>query len=296
MRALLLSLFLVVAISATVLMPVAAEDGPPDACDGDVPALDEGEQYTATTLYFHSDDMVADVGQAQGGSNPMTPTRPFMSVADYDLMVGSRDAALGDPTAASWTYALPVSQRIVCWAATWHDKGGQPASVSLWIDGTRTAAVDVAATGLETVRTSGPSSLDVTGDGDLALQIGADLGAVAFDATSAPSSLTYVVIEEIPAEPDVLVIDIDYDPRMLTVEAGSTVIWAWQGNIPHDVRSNGCAQGPESCLFDSGVQTATPNLATRFAFTFDEPGTYDYYCSLHSTPGGTAHNGTIVVT
>lgn len=65
------------------------------------------------------------------------------------------------------------------------------------------------------------------------------------------------------------VIDLDYDPRAATVPVGTTVVWTNEGAVPHTVTAAG--------LFDSGIM----NSGAEFSFTFDDPGTYVYLCTLH---------------
>ncbi|MCH8025915.1 MAG: hypothetical protein IH866_03890 [Chloroflexi bacterium] len=66
------------------------------------------------------------------------------------------------------------------------------------------------------------------------------------------------------------------------IDIGDTVIWDFEGSeLPHTVTECGdsCDDPTSSPLFDSGAVT---NGGT-FAFVFDEPGTYRYYCSIHPT-------------
>ena len=71
------------------------------------------------------------------------------------------------------------------------------------------------------------------------------------------------------APQDVMIVDNDYDPKELTVPAGTTVVWTNVGDAPHTVTADG--------EFDSG------NLepSQTFEHTFDEPGTVDYVCTIH---------------
>lgn len=63
------------------------------------------------------------------------------------------------------------------------------------------------------------------------------------------------------------VVDNDFEPGSLQVRVGETVTWTWAGRADHNVVGDG---------FGSDVQqTGT------FTHTFDEPGTYDYACTLH---------------
>jgi plastocyanin len=59
-------------------------------------------------------------------------------------------------------------------------------------------------------------------------------------------------------------------PARLTVKAGTTVTWRNEDDIPHTVTS-------ATRLFKSKAL----DTADSFSFTFTEPGTYEYFCSLH---------------
>jgi plastocyanin len=76
--------------------------------------------------------------------------------------------------------------------------------------------------------------------------------------------------------PAVAVRDYEFEPASLTVEAGATVTWVWEGRAPHDV----VGQGFESSDQSSGT----------FRQTFEQPGTFAYECTIH--PG---MEGSIVV-
>ena len=76
--------------------------------------------------------------------------------------------------------------------------------------------------------------------------------------------------------PTVTVRDYEFEPASLAVEAGTTVTWVWEGRAPHDV----VGQGFETPGQSSGT----------FRYTFEQPGTYAYECTIH--PG---MEGTIVV-
>lgn len=66
------------------------------------------------------------------------------------------------------------------------------------------------------------------------------------------------------------IIDLDYDPRDLTVELGTTIVWTNIGELPHTVTDiNGA--------FDSGLMLKDDVYERRF----DELGTFDYFCTLH---------------
>lgn len=78
------------------------------------------------------------------------------------------------------------------------------------------------------------------------------------------------------------IVDIDFDPREITVPAGTTVTWTNTGDLPHTVTKD---SGPGED-FDSGSLSS----GDTFEQTFTEPGTYDYLCTIHAN-----QNGTVIV-
>ena len=72
----------------------------------------------------------------------------------------------------------------------------------------------------------------------------------------------------------VVIEDLAFAPETLTVEAGDTVTWVWRdGSINHDVSGDD---------FESEVMSEG-----TFSHRFDDPGTYDYVCTLHPNMTGT---------
>ena len=68
-----------------------------------------------------------------------------------------------------------------------------------------------------------------------------------------------------------------FDPETVTVAVGTTVTWvSADPNLPHTSNS-------EDEIWFSG----TLNEGDEFPFTFDEPGTYAYFCEVHPTMTGT---------
>ena len=67
-----------------------------------------------------------------------------------------------------------------------------------------------------------------------------------------------------------------FDPAQLTVAAGSTVEWTNDDGVSHNLRSG-----------DEGI--SSPDLTTGdcFSQTFEEPGTFGYFCGIHSSMVGT---------
>ncbi len=73
-----------------------------------------------------------------------------------------------------------------------------------------------------------------------------------------------------------------FSPAMLSVAAGTKVVWTNSTDVPHTVTSD-----TGSTLASSMI---SPSSGT-FSFTFTKPGTYTYHCTVHPYM-----KGTIVVT
>jgi plastocyanin len=72
-----------------------------------------------------------------------------------------------------------------------------------------------------------------------------------------------------------------FKPSPLEIKAGTTLIWTNQDAIDHSVTAG--KPGSLSGAFDSDFF----EQGQTFEFTFDEPGTYDYFCKRHESMGGT---------
>ena len=76
--------------------------------------------------------------------------------------------------------------------------------------------------------------------------------------------------------PTVAVTDTGFDPPNLTVHQGTTVVWAFGGQLPHTVTA-------DDGSFDSGILQP----GQTWSFTFDELGDFHYACQLHPMMMGT---------
>jgi plastocyanin len=61
--------------------------------------------------------------------------------------------------------------------------------------------------------------------------------------------------------------DYEFEPSTVSVGVGDTVTWVWEGGARHNVVGEG---------FESEDQSSG-----SFRRAFDEPGTYQYACTLH---------------
>lgn len=78
--------------------------------------------------------------------------------------------------------------------------------------------------------------------------------------------------------PAVAIDNFTFGPATLTVPIGTTVVWTNRDDIPHTVTSDKSPPLFRSKPLDTG---------DTFKATFDKPGTYGYFCSLHPHMQGT---------
>ena len=69
-----------------------------------------------------------------------------------------------------------------------------------------------------------------------------------------------------------------FDPKVIEIESCDTVTWTNEDNFTHTVQ----VEGQEDHKVEQGESVE---------ITFDEPGTYDYVCTLHSQD----MDGTVIV-
>ena len=80
-------------------------------------------------------------------------------------------------------------------------------------------------------------------------------------------------------------IDFSYSVVNLEVPAGSTVTWTNDGNVRHSATAD-----------DGSWDTGLIGAAEQASITFDTPGVYAYYCTLHGGPGGIGMSAVVTVT
>jgi len=75
----------------------------------------------------------------------------------------------------------------------------------------------------------------------------------------------------INAVPDqVMIENFSFKPANLTVKPGTKVTWVNHDDVPHTATDT-----------DKRFNSKTLDTDDQFAFTFDQPGTYNYFCALH---------------
>ena len=76
----------------------------------------------------------------------------------------------------------------------------------------------------------------------------------------------------------VKIVNFAFEPASLTVAKGTTVEWTNGDDIPHTI-------------VEKKVRFKSPALDTddRYRHTFNEPGTFSYFCSIHPHMVGEIH-------
>jgi plastocyanin len=89
---------------------------------------------------------------------------------------------------------------------------------------------------------------------------------------SASNSRTFVARAEQTqaSSAEVKIDNFSFGPTTLTVAAGTTVTWTNRDDIPHTVVSD-----------DKVFKSKVLDTDEKFSFTFTNPGTYPYFCSIH---------------
>jgi plastocyanin len=104
------------------------------------------------------------------------------------------------------------------------------------------------------------------------------LGMVIFTATLfslplAGGPLKVGPLAAAEAKPNVTAITIDnfsFAPMQIEIAAGTQVTWINKDDVPHTVVS-----------VDHKFKSRALDTDESFSFTFQDPGTYEYFCSVH---------------
>ena len=153
-------------------------------------------------------------------------------------------------------------------------------------------------TPMVSTETSEPKTSEGFG-ADLAAKVREDAGKVEEKMMEKPAEQTIELEEEIgmeettmekTTEPQTLHVEIPvgtsvpgceetnscWSPADITINAGDTVHWMNVDTAAHTVTGGSPADGP-SGVFDSSLVMAD----ATYAFTFDDAGSYDYFCMVH---------------
>jgi plastocyanin len=73
-----------------------------------------------------------------------------------------------------------------------------------------------------------------------------------------------------PATTTISIDNFSFTPMDLTVPAGTQITWTNKDDVPHTIVS-----------IDHQFKSKTLDTDETFSFTFQNPGTYEYFCSIH---------------
>jgi plastocyanin len=203
-------------------------------------------------------------------SDDQAPSEPPLVVEkpatkSGDNQTGPVSTALGNPLRIYITReGEPVEGVSVNWSA------GQGGSIS---DAQETDEFGIATA----IWTLGPDEGNQVATAEVS---GATNSPLSYTATAEP--------DEPPGGVTVLVLATNtFSPATVTIAPGQSVTWEWaEGSGMHNVVPDDQEPAP------SGVLAEGPKT---YAYTFDAPGTYRYYCVAHGNRGGVGMAGTVVV-
>jgi plastocyanin len=69
---------------------------------------------------------------------------------------------------------------------------------------------------------------------------------------------------------EITIDNFSFGPMELTIPAGTQVTWINKDDVPHTVVS-----------VDKKFKSKALDTDDKFSFTFQNPGTYEYFCSVH---------------
>lgn len=70
--------------------------------------------------------------------------------------------------------------------------------------------------------------------------------------------------------PSVHIDKFTFAPQEITITRGTTVTWVNDDDIPHAIATS-----------NKAFRSKAMDTEDKFSFTFNQPGTYAYFCSLH---------------
>lgn len=105
------------------------------------------------------------------------------------------------------------------------------------------------------------------------------IASIVIEAAKEPTKITIPQGAAIPEDGQIF-----YDPEVLEISVGTTVLWENVDNTMHTSTSGSPDNGADG-VFDSDILST----GDTFEFTFTDSGTYDYYCILHPWMIGTVN-------
>jgi plastocyanin len=100
--------------------------------------------------------------------------------------------------------------------------------------------------------------------------VGLCVTALAFAAGAARWARFARAADTAPATVNVTIDNFSFTPKEITVAKGTTVVWTNHDDVPHTVVS------PDKAFRSKALDTDD-----QFSFTFNDAGTFAYFCSVH---------------
>lgn len=104
----------------------------------------------------------------------------------------------------------------------------------------------------------------------------------------------------VPAPParaafrEISMVDDEFEPPEIIIQRGDTVVWIHRGARPHGVRAtDGSFDSSPGCSFQNGG--ACMRSGDRYSRTFDQAGTFAYFCPVHGSANGVGMAGQVTV-
>ena len=95
---------------------------------------------------------------------------------------------------------------------------------------------------------------------------------------------TTFMLELASGETGILMQNIKFVPSEVAIAPGTTVTWTNTDDVQHSTTS-------DTGIWDSGLL----GNGQTYSHTFEDPGVYPYYCTLHGGAGGVGMSGTVIV-
>lgn len=222
-------------------------------------------------------------------------------VVDVDSLSCSQELQLATPLCSNeCSLSLAALQSGGCNAS-----GQLPFSVSVAVENPAGSAFNLFIDGLPYLGnpvaygSGGQTSLSVLleGDGGVHQLLATDLAnsdcqagleITTQDCSAACQLRLESVVIGVPRVQVVEVLDFEFSPKVISVEAGDTVRFVWLGAIPHTTTSD-TPSGEDS--WNSGLL----GQGGSYDVVLQNPGTHPYYCIPHGSPGGIGMSGVIQV-
>jgi plastocyanin len=99
------------------------------------------------------------------------------------------------------------------------------------------------------------------------------LSRMSFQAVNSPIAITDLPLEtdmQTGGAHNVVVDNFSFAPAVASVPSGATITWTNRDDVPHVIMST-----------EKKFKSPVLDTDEKFSYTFDTPGTYEYFCSLH---------------